>query len=292
MNKIIFLLLHFFSIFAQHESMYICTAASTEFFTPLLTLIGSLHKVNFNELAQLAIFDLGLTLDERMTLEAMEKIKIYTIQITNEDMLKPFKTRKHEEKYARGWYSWKPVIFKQALEMFPYILYMDAGTTVYKPLNDIFDYIQENGYFFSSCNQSIYVMTTKYIINKFNLKSKENRWLLNDSIHGIRGGFQGLSRSMYESYVLPIYQLTYDIRNFEDDGTAPLGFGSARNDQPLFSIYAHILGCKINKDTFTFKGKTIHTTDQIKKIDDTTVLCHTRMQADMEAYKQYIRYKK
>ena len=55
----------------------------------------------------------------------------------------------------------------------------------------------------------------------------------------IIGGVQGLSRKVYKKYVLPVYELTKDIRNFADDGGSPLGYGWALADQMSFSFYAH-----------------------------------------------------
>ena len=39
-------------------------------------------------------------------------------------------------------------------------------------------------------------------------------------------------------------KLAADIKNFEDDGTAYWGYGFARHDQTLFSIFARKLGLK------------------------------------------------
>src|SRR5439155_21284257 len=39
---------------------YFCTAADSSYFTHLLNLIGSIHKISFDQLGEIAVFDLGL----------------------------------------------------------------------------------------------------------------------------------------------------------------------------------------------------------------------------------------
>ena len=62
----------------------------------------------------------------------------------------------------------------------------------------------------------------------------------------ISAGIQGLSRSLLESYVTPVYQLASEIKNFEDDGSAAWGYGFARHDQVLFSVFAQKLELKLH----------------------------------------------
>src|SRR5271170_46995 len=43
---------------------YYCTAANSDYFGPLLNLIGSIHDTNFDKVSAIAVFDLGLTEDQ------------------------------------------------------------------------------------------------------------------------------------------------------------------------------------------------------------------------------------
>ena len=240
-------------------SMHIVTSADQKFFPLLLNFIGSIHKVNFNELGEISIFDLGFNDEQRQILESIEKVHVYPIEQTNPDILKYLPRYRDCEQLVRGLYSWKPVAIKQALDMFDCIMYIDAGSLILKPLNDFFDYIRNNGYFFTTCGHSIGWMTTKYVAQKFDLYSKERAWILAPTTFGMQAGIQGLTRAVYDSYVLPMYELSKDIRNFVDDGTTPEGFGTGRHDQTLFSIYARLCNFHIHDfcDSFEVNSKKI-----------------------------------
>ena len=219
--------------------MNFCTISDDKHFPLLLNLIGSVHKHNYNELNEIMVFNLGLREDHIQELNNIDKVKIYEIEKTNPDILKDIQTDKN--RYVKGLFSWKPVIIKQALDIHNEILYLDAGTTLLKPINILFEHIKENGYLFFDCGHSIKWMTTNHVINKFELNKEENKWLLDDNVFGIDAGFQGISRKIYNDYVLPMYELSKDINNFVDNGTCPQGWGTGRHDQTLFSILARKL---------------------------------------------------
>lgn len=205
-------------------------------------LIRSIHNHNKKNAINIIVFDLGILPNQKSDLETKYKVKVYPIEMVHPDLCKKFIVRPHGRK-ARGWYAWKPVAIYQALQLFDYCLYMDAGMRVTGPSDDIFAAIEQDGYFFIDCGHKINPMTTKYVVKKFNLDT-ENNWVLN--LHGLAAGFQGVSKRIFESYVKPMYLLGHDLRNFEDDGTAPWGFGGARHDQTLFSIYARLLNYKVH----------------------------------------------
>ncbi len=234
------------------DKQYYCTAADDDFFIFLAHLIGSIHKTNFDKTEEIAVFDLGFTQEQRDMLNTIEKVKVYDVDMINPDLLTRFTTT-DQGKSAPGWYAWKPVVIKQALDMFDYVLYIDAGAVVLKPLDDVFRYIQDNGYFLLADqawyvdNQnvlfSIRAHCTQHVMSMFNLESpeRENIWHscnLNASVQGINKS----CTKAYQDYLLSVYELTKDIKNFEDDGSGPLGFGWGRHDQTLFSIRARELG--------------------------------------------------
>ncbi len=251
-----------FPIYSQTTSkdklMYFCTVSDEKHFTLLLNLIGSIHKLHFDDLGQIAVYDIGLSESQIQELSRIQKVKVYEIEKTNPDMFVVYNIGKPlgnkydgVERAVRGWYSWKPVAIKQASELFPYFLYIDAGAVILNPINKLFDYIREKDFFAVDCGRSIRWQATQYIIDKFNLNSASKKWLLDEQTLGLSAGLMGVSHRIYQSFVVPIYELTHDIKNFVDDGTTPDGFGTARYDQPLFSILARLH----NLNIFTLNRK-------------------------------------
>lgn len=263
------------------QDMYFCIPADSNFFDSLLRLIGSIHCTNFEKTKEIAVFDLGLTKNQINFLKTIEKVSVHKVELTHPDLLKYFKKTKDAKLYVRGWYAWKPVVIKQALEMFPYVLYLDSKCCVLLPLDDIFEYIQAHDYLLVGnwFKYKIGEHCTKYVRNHFSLSSSKNNWILN--ANPIAAGIQGLSKAVYKSYVIPIYELTKDLKYFEDDGSAPLGFGLARHDQTLFSIQARLLGFEtipMNKNcTLSTNGKTFNINISSPSCEKNAhIVCHYR----------------
>lgn len=229
----------------ENKKMVFCTVTDDKHFPLLINLIGSIHKNNFNELQEIMVFDLGLNNQNKNILLDIDKVTINEIDKTNPDILKDIQT--DQQRFVKGLFSWKPVVIKQALDKYDCVLYVDAGTTVLKPLDNLFKHIYQNGYLFFDCGHSIKWMSTKHVINKFELNKQENQWILDDNTFGIDAGFQGVSRKIYNDYILPMYELSKDINNFIDDGSCPNGWGTGRHDQTLFSILVQKLKYNIIK---------------------------------------------
>lgn len=227
--------------------MYFCTAADDQHFIILLNLIGSIFRHNDKNLKKIAVYNLGLTEDQLHQLSIIDRVEVFDVEKVNPLITTPLFSAKHGnwDRWVKGMFSWKPVIIKQSLDMFPYVVYADSGTTVLRPLNGLFEHIKQNGYFLTDCGRSIKWMTPKHIIKKMNLTSEKNKWLLEDTLYGIDAGFQGVSRSLKEEYIMPMYELAEEITNFIDDGTCPEGWGTGRHDQTLFSIKARELKLNI-----------------------------------------------
>jgi hypothetical protein len=219
---------------------YYCTSADKEHFELLLNLIGSIHKTNFGNLQEIAVFDLGFTKKQCKLLQTINKVQVYNLEKTNPQMFERMLTGPTRK--VRGCFTWKPVAIKQGLELFPYMLYLDAGISVLQPLDTLFEHIENKGYFLVDCGHDIACRLTKNVLhNIINEQFSEHKHhLLSPNALSISAGMQGLSRKVYDDYVLPIYQLSSNISIFEDDGSSPLGLGAARHDQPLYSIYANI----------------------------------------------------
>ena len=128
--------LAFFAILLiqKTECLVVCTAADRIYFPHLLNFIGSLHKTNFNELEMLMVYDLGLTVEQISTLQKIEKLEICQVRKVHPDILKGFIIHPNGRSVP-GWYAWKPVVIKQALEKNQTVLWIDAGTTILNRLN-------------------------------------------------------------------------------------------------------------------------------------------------------------
>lgn len=239
---VLLLILHSFTVTTEFKKpMNFVTVCDEEHFPWLLGLIKGIHKYNQGHTINIAVCDIGLKQIQKAEL-IRSRIKVFSIEMVHPDLCKKFIVRP-SGRLARGWYAWKPVAMYQALSIFPYFLYIDSGKRVVGPLDHIFMSILHNGYFFFEVGHTIRPMTTQYVINKFNLTTPKGQELLD--LCGLEAGIQGISLHIKDDYIKPLYLLAHDLRAFEDDGTAPWGFGGARHDQTLFSIQARLLNYKI-----------------------------------------------
>lgn len=251
-SKIIFLFLInliFLPVYSSENiEQYYCTAANSKYFNNLLNLIGSIHKTNFDNLKEIAVYNIGMTQIELEKLNTIQKIKTYEVELTHPDLLKSFKTTTCG-KEVPGWYAWKPVILKQSLDMFPYVLYIDAGLGVLRSVDNLFRYINCHKYFLGRLRpHSVWAQTNEYLKSKFELQKPENEWVIfQDPIVGF---IIGASKEAKDILINPFYEFTKELRNFEDDGSCPGGFGHYRHDQSILSVYGHLnrltthsLGC-------------------------------------------------
>ena len=134
---------------------YYCTAADDHHFALLVNLIGSIHVTNFDHLGEIAVFDLGFTQEQINYLHTVEKVSVHRIKtLTHPDILTRFNAHP-EMKMVPGWYTWKFVILKESLDIFPHVLWVDAGTTILKPLDNLFKYIDQTGYFLSNMGDKV-----------------------------------------------------------------------------------------------------------------------------------------
>jgi glycosyltransferase involved in cell wall biosynthesis len=284
------------------QYQYFCTACDSKYFRHLLHLIGTIHSHSFQNLGEIAVFDLGMTPDQRAYLGAIAKVSVHDIELTHPDLL----TQRCVSVYGKtvpGWYAWKSVVLKQALDIFPYVLYIDSGTTVLRPLDDLFKYIQQAGYFlctigdekfYNQISHPIKWGATEYVKKYFNLMSPERRWVLDQE--PLLSGTLGVSRKALEYLVQPLYELSSNLPLFEDDGTSPNGFGTGRHDQTVLSTYAYLHGLAIHHQDHKQENPIyLPVEDQIKEfyvtwnhdyVNEKTHLYNSRY--DMSRYDHYV----
>lgn len=240
---------------------YFCTSADSKFFDKAVNLINSINKIDHEFVATILVFDLGFTVAQRQQLATMSHVYLRDPELVHTDLLKLFKTDR--DRYVRGWFAWKPVVIKQALDELPYIFYIDAAIEIYKPLDDLFKHIVEQGYFLISTETSTIRdrMTNpvkEQLLPKLSPELQQN--ILNGNMISISAGVQGLTRKFYDSYVLPVYNLAKNLDLFMDDGSAKLGFGSGRHDQIPYTIFAYQNNFKIYHNGWMdlkINGKTV-----------------------------------
>lgn len=226
---------------------YYVSASEGRYFRRVENLIASIHRFDYDDLAEIAVFDLGFSPAEIAELETMDRVKVYQTELVNPWQLTTFKSWRG--RLLVGYMSWKPVVVKQACGLFPYFLFLDAGSAVTSNPENLFKHIIEKGYFFiDSYCQWLGGHTTQYVVKHVIEKDfpqlKEH--LLAKTTFEISSGVQGLSRQMLDSYIRPAYEYAKNIRLFEDDGTAPRGPWFGRHDQTIFSILVQSLGLKIH----------------------------------------------
>lgn len=233
---LIFLFLQKINLFCVPS--YYCTAADEKFFPLLENLVGSIHK-NDPNLEEIAVYNLGFSKKQLFKLKRYKKVRVYELEVTNSKMLEPILTSNNGRR-VRGAFSWKHVVLKDALEKFPYVLYLDAGLGVLNNPAKLFEHISNEGYFFISLESfhSLNLRLTDTVLKKVIEPNFPDikEMLLDSSTTFHAAGVQGVSRSVYANYVLPLYNYSKNLEIYLDDGTAKLGYGSARHDQTLSTI--------------------------------------------------------
>lgn len=244
---------------------YYCTSADSKFFKKVTNLVESINKYDYPYVEKILIFDLGFTPEQRKKLLAIPHVYVRDIEKICPEILTLFLTSNGppHKRWVRGWFAWKPVVIKQALDECPYIFYIDAAIEIYKPLDDLFKHIVEQGYFLISTEttvirERITNPVKEQLVSKFNPELQHE--ILNGNMISISAGVQGLTRAVYDNYVLPVYNLAKNLDLFKDDGSAALGFGAGRHDQIIYTIYAYQNNFKIYHNgwmNLKIDGKTV-----------------------------------
>jgi hypothetical protein len=129
------------------------------------------------------------------------------------------------------------------------------------------------------------------------MDSPENRWIYPKE--SIMGGIIGVARWNQEEFLIPMYEMSKDLRNYDDDGTSISGHRGSRHDQVLISILAYSKRLEIfqqnhqqNKETYLIiknEKRPLYITWNKKYVCSKTHIYSSR--GDIGNYANYIRYK-
>jgi hypothetical protein len=278
MNCFIF----FFVINLFCVETYYCSAADSNHFSMVKNLIGSIHKED-PDAKKILIFNLGLSDNEIEYLNSLKSVFVKNIKQNYSYLTEDFLTSEWGRK-VKGYFTWKPIVIKEALDECPYVLYLDSGTMILKDITPIFECIIDQGYYLLSCtnNENCNVVNRitndvkDFVIKKFN---SHYNFLMDKSTTMIDAGLQGINKNseIYNKYLIPVYNLASNINLFKDDGSALFGYGAGRHDQTLFTIYAHILNLNIFPEGFfNYKFNTYHTHWDRAEINNKTLVYRCR----------------
>lgn len=166
------------------ENRSITTTTSNKFFPSVLNLIGSIKK-NYPNHPPIYVWDLGLFPTFRAELAGIEGVTVVPIPSF--------------VSFWRKCYTWKTHIFAHPFT--DTTLYLDAGIIVYKPLDDYFVEIEQNGYIVFGQNVLCDITTPPDYLTTLDLPSE----LLNKEV--VTAGIFGFSQK--NKKVMDVCNRTY-----------------------------------------------------------------------------------
>lgn len=146
----------------REREISIVTGADTTHFKPLLRL---LYSVEINEPnAALFVYDLGLEQEELASLKKL--FPFANIRYFDYGLFPEY----FDIRVRSGEYAWKPVILHEvAQHADKYVIWMDAGNLVVKPLDDIRRILQEHGFYSPRSAGTVRDWTHPEMLRKLNL---------------------------------------------------------------------------------------------------------------------------
>ncbi len=203
------------------------TAANAKYFNSLLTLIASIHRESFDLVDHIFVFDLGLDPEERKRLSKLSKVSVV-------DFPKDLNVNPKD-------YAFKCYAIHWGKDHGNNIFWLDAGAMALKPINKIFEIIEEEGIFLVGDTHRNYNFThdkCREIMQATDSEMADNQ--LSAGILGYQsnGPFQSLINDAYE-YSKIQECIGGDSQNH-------------RQDQSIYSILASRYGC--NKQDIDMYG--------------------------------------
>lgn len=179
----------------------IITAASNKFFPSLLNFLGSLH-INYPGHPKVFVYDLGLAPSFKKELASIDFVTILEIP--------------HFVPHWRSCYTWKTYILNTPLA--DANLYIDAGSQILIPLDELFEEIESRGYMLVSQGFEVRIsdITPSDYVELFSIKEE----LLKKEVAA--AGIVGFKK---DSVLSPVTSALYA------SGVAGLCLGFSKKDQ-------------------------------------------------------------
>jgi len=242
------------AVIKENNLLYFCTAADEPYYDLVLNLIGSIHANNFDNLGGIIVGNIGMNEGQIRHLRSIEKVDVVEVEKVNEHILERFLVA-NWGKSVPGWYTWKPVVVKQSLDVFPYVLWIDASAIVLKPIDNLFKHIKSTGYFLATIGDEnsppdhpLAWSLTDRLTEAYKLDTPERAPIKNRE--QVMSTVVGVTRQTFDLFARDWYQAAKDISLFADDGSTKPGFGTARHDQAVLTILAYINGLTVHDQDY------------------------------------------
>lgn len=174
----------FGSLFLKSNTMTIVTGCSSNHFKSMLQLINSIKLIDKSNI-RIVAYDLGLSEDER----------VFFNKKNPDIVLKKFDYSKYPSFFnieiKGGAYAWKPALIYDeyvSLKRNDYLLYLDAGCFVTKPMNLIRAVIGMNGLYCIFSGNSIKNMTHSKTLESIGKEEINNLKMFHASTIGLKVG--------------------------------------------------------------------------------------------------------
>jgi len=185
----------------ENTKKAIITSASNKYFPSLINFIGSI-KVHYQNHPTIYVYDLGLNFLFKKEITQIEGVKILEIpKFTN---------------HWRSCYTWKTYILNTPIADLNF--YIDSGCQILKPLDEIFEKINTQGYLFVSQGKEV-LMKDITPLEYLGLLDIDNEILNNEVVAAGIFGFKNNSK---------IKEITSKLY---DSGLSGLCLGFSKNEQ-------------------------------------------------------------
>ncbi|MDW8801313.1 DUF1647 domain-containing protein [Clostridium sp. A1-XYC3] len=199
----------------------LATACNSAYFNACLTLIASIHRLSFNDVDKILVYNLGLTEDEKEQLNSLQKVQVMEFNL-DDSYFQEYLTPKQ--------FAWKPYVIKDAGNYGNLILYMDSGAVTVKNIKCLYDIIENDDILIVGDYHPNYVYTHDKCFEIMNATEEEKQYLQ------IWAGMQGYK-------VNGKYQSSYVDEAFKFSKLKDAVFGNHTNHRHDQSIYS-ILCCR------------------------------------------------
>jgi len=198
----------------------LASAANVRYGYHLLNMLGSVRQ-NSNLFDRIVVYDLGLDDTQRRLVRGLRDVDVRTVPA-----------------FAPHWakcFSWKPWIWTH-LEA-EAVFYLDAGTTVLRPLDDVVATIEKEGYFVVNQGIALEAIVPEDYYDLYRLpRAAATR-------EYVAAGILGFSTSsgFFRDVVLPTYEDVLLGRNlgFSRNEVETLNWGDTKIDDPVIRECAH-----------------------------------------------------